>query len=163
MSFHSNAHTGFDFYQNAEALSKQERRGLILCLLYMFEAHDYEISFQDLRYSYNIDFGIIIDLSDDLVGIVESIVERRCELDEKIKQYLKKWELDRLSTLVKLILRFGIYELEEELLDRAIIVNEAVELAKGYAEVDGYRIVNGILDSYKIDKDQNQEDFYLEI
>lgn len=163
MSFHNDEHTGFDLYQNAETLNKYERRGLILCLLYMIDAHDYEISFQDARYSYNIDFGIIIDLSDDLVTTVENILEQRDELDEKIKQYLQKWDLDRISTLVKLILRYGIYELEAKKLDRAIIVNEAVELAKGYAEADGYRIVNGILDSYKNEENKDETDPFVEV
>jgi N utilization substance protein B len=69
--------------------------------------------------------------------------------------YLANWRVDRVSVCTKLILLFGIWELKNTDTDTRIVINEAIELAKCFAEEDSYRFVNGILDS--ISKDLRKE------
>jgi N utilization substance protein B len=135
-------------YKNANTLSLSHRRGLVLHLLYALESNDYEYTVSDLIYSYNIDFGIIIDADDPIISFIEDLIKMNNHLDSELKKYLENWQLERISILVKLILRYGLFELIEKKSDSKLIIYEAVELAKGYAEEGSYRIVNGVLDAY---------------
>ena len=135
-------------YCNANTLSLSHRRGLVLHLLYALEINDYEYSINDLIYYYNIDFGIIINADDSIVSLLEDIIKNNTILDLELKKFLENWQLERISMLVKLILRYGLFELKEQKSDSKLIIYEAVELAKGYAEEGSYRIVNGVLDAF---------------
>jgi transcription antitermination protein NusB len=45
------------------------------------------------------------------------------------------------------ILRMGIYELSQRLdIHYRVIINEALELAKKFGSIEGYKFVNGVLD-----------------
>lgn len=72
------------------------------------------------------------------------------EIDEIIKSYLKKnWSLARIATADRNILRLAVYEMKfaEDKNPSAVIINEAVELAKKYGTDESGRFVNGILDA----------------
>jgi N utilization substance protein B len=58
------------------------------------------------------------------------------------------WSLDRLAAVDRAILRIGAYELFEAL-DRsqALVINEAVVLARRFGTDDSPRFVNGVLSS----------------
>lgn len=135
-------------YYNANEMSLSDRRSLTLHLLYAMEMNDYEISIAELIYYYNIDFFIIIEPEDPIINLVENIIKKKNEIDLELKNFLENWQISRISILVKLILRYGLFELQEQKNDSKLIIYEAVELAKGYAEENSYRIVNGVLDSY---------------
>lgn len=75
------------------------------------------------------------------------------KLQTLINQELQRQE--QVSMVVKLILRFGIWELNNTDIDKSIIINEAIELTKCFAEKDAYRFVNGILD--RIAKNQSEK------
>jgi N utilization substance protein B len=135
-------------YYNANEFSLSDRRCLVLHLLYAMEMNDYEMSLAEVIYYYNIDFFIIIEPEDPIVNLVESIIKKNNEIDLELKNFLENWQISRISVLVKLILRYGIFELQEQKNDSKLIIYEAVELAKGYAEENSYRIINGVLDSY---------------
>jgi len=59
---------------------------------------------------------------------------------------LDKWRLERIGVCTHIILWIGLWELMHTDTDSKIIINEAIELAKCFAEKDAYRFVNGILD-----------------
>ncbi len=68
-----------------------------------------------------------------------------------ISSHLKKnWSLDQLNKVDKNILRLAIAEFKfpaaDEKPDCAIVINEAVKLAKTYGGDRSYRFINGILD-----------------
>ena len=63
-----------------------------------------------------------------------------------IKPVLANRRIDRLGCVTLLILRMGLWELLYTKTPVNIVINEAVELAKSFAEKDSYRFVNGILD-----------------
>ncbi|MEA2081982.1 MAG: transcription antitermination factor NusB [Elusimicrobiota bacterium] len=65
--------------------------------------------------------------------------------DEIISRYSKNWELDRIASVDKLILRMGISEIKKMKVDKRIAINEAVELAKTYSTEKSPAFINGIL------------------
>ncbi|GMT43927.1 MAG: N utilization substance protein B [bacterium] len=77
---------------------------------------------------------------------VREIQQNKDEIDEKIKKFLKGWDFSELNIIEKEILRIGAYELINNLNDRAVIINEAVRLAKIYADPKAASLINGVLD-----------------
>jgi transcription antitermination protein NusB len=75
---------------------------------------------------------------------------RQAELDEAIAAAATNWRLDRIATVDRTILRLGAYELAAEReTPSAVILDEAVELAKRFGEADSPAFVNGVLDAIR--------------
>ena len=78
--------------------------------------------------------------------VVLGIAEKKEELDEKIKTYLKGWTMDRISKTDLAILRLAVYEmLYREDIPCKVSINEAVELAKAFCEETSPSFINGVL------------------
>ena len=71
------------------------------------------------------------------------------EYSAKINNHLHEWSFDRLGYVEQAILLLAASELETGDLDRAIIVNEAIELTKKYCDDAAYKLINGVLDKYE--------------
>lgn len=83
------------------------------------------------------------ELTQQLVAGVEHHGRR---IDDLISSHAKGWTLQRMPTLDRNILRIGTFEL----LGRpdvpiAVVIDEAVELAKRFSTDDSGRFVNGVL------------------
>lgn len=81
------------------------------------------------------------------------------EIDACISKCAANWELDRMATIDRNILRFACFEL---LFDKEIppkvSINEAIEMAKKYGDKDSGKFVNGILDKIsKVNKDKKKD------
>ena len=71
-------------------------------------------------------------------------------LDEEITRSSKNWRFDRIAAIDKNILRLAVYELlREPGTPSSVVIDEAVELAKRFSEVDSPPFVNGVLDAIK--------------
>jgi len=68
-------------------------------------------------------------------------------IDEEIRKHLKEWDYDAIGKVEKAILRLGAYEILVAKTDKAIIINEAVELAKELADDKSPKFINGVLDA----------------
>ena len=78
--------------------------------------------------------------------IVRGVCEHREELDAEIGRRALHWETGRISRLAISVLRMAFYEvLWVPDTDRAVIANEAVELAKKYDTKESAVFINGIL------------------
>lgn len=78
--------------------------------------------------------------------LVLGVSEHRDEIDALLTKFSQRWAIDRMPAVDRAVLRLGCYELgwQPELSD-AVVVNEAVELAKEYSTDDSPRFVNGML------------------
>lgn len=127
-------------------LSAREKRSLMFHFLYAAEAFDYQCSTESIVDTFNRGFNLNVPLNSDIVATAHAIIEQRDILDEYYKPLLSNWRFDRLGVCTKLILRFAVWELNNTDTSTTIIINEAVELAKCFAEHDAYKFINGILD-----------------
>ncbi|HVT62092.1 MAG TPA: transcription antitermination factor NusB [Legionellaceae bacterium] len=127
-------------------LSKREKRSLIFHILYAAEAFDYQCSLESIVDNFNRGFGLDIPLDSDVFSDAQAIITNRNNLDEECKPLLSNWRFERLGMCTKLILRYALWELQATDTNPTIVINEAVELAKCFAEKDAYKFVNGILD-----------------
>jgi N utilization substance protein B len=78
--------------------------------------------------------------------LVLGTLENEAEADALIAPLLEGWTLDRLPTIDRIVLRMGVFELRHRTeVDAAVVINEAVELAKKFSTEDSGRYVNGVL------------------
>ena len=80
-----------------------------------------------------------LKLFNGTVGNIEKI-------DEEIKLYLTQGTLEDLGSVEKSILRLAVYEILFENLQKAIVINEAIELSKKYSDEKVSKMINGVLD-----------------
>lgn len=135
-------------------LSQREKRALIFHILYAAEISD--IPLQTTIDNLNRGFDFDMPLDSPEVMVAEAVIENRSELDKKYIPFLSNWRLERIGLCTKLILRYAIWEIYNTQVEHKIVINEAVELAKCFAEKDAYKFINGILDEAakrKIEKD----------
>lgn len=128
------------------SLSQREKRALIFHILYAAEASDYQESLQASIDNINRGFEFDMPLDAPELAISESIINQRADLDAKYIPFLSNWRLERIGLCTKLILRYAIWEIYNTDTEHKIVINEAVELAKCFAEKDAYKFINGILD-----------------
>jgi N utilization substance protein B len=70
-------------------------------------------------------------------------------LDELIAKKAEHWRLDRMPTVDRNILRLAIYEMKDEGTPPAVVIDEALELARRYSEEEAIPFINGVLDSIR--------------
>jgi len=85
--------------------------------------------------------------------LFDGTVENLAMIDEEIKKHLNEWDYDSIGKVEKAILRLGAYEILVVKTDRAIIINEAVELAKELADEKAPKFINGVLDAIGKEED----------
>jgi N utilization substance protein B len=83
---------------------------------------------------------------DHAVRLVEGAVEQQERIDALIEAHASGWSLDRLPDVDRAILRMAVYELlwVDDVPD-AVVIDEAVELAKALSTDDSPAYVNGVL------------------
>ncbi len=81
------------------------------------------------------------------MSLYNGVLKHLEEIDKQIRDHLKDWDFERLDHVDKSIMRLGTYELLHTDLDRAVIINEAVELAKELGSDQSPKFVNGVLDA----------------
>jgi N utilization substance protein B len=80
--------------------------------------------------------------------LVLGTLEHVAESDALIAPLLEGWTLERLPLLDRIVLRMSVYELRfHKETPPAVVINEAVELAKKFSTEDSGRFVNGVLAS----------------
>jgi N utilization substance protein B len=78
---------------------------------------------------------------------VQGIAHAGEAVDARIRAASKNWRLERMTRVDRNILRMGAWELEHRIeVPRAVIIDEAVELAKRYGTDESGAFVNGVLD-----------------
>ncbi|MDP8290446.1 MAG: transcription antitermination factor NusB [Candidatus Susulua stagnicola] len=131
---------------------RSKARAVALSLLYQIEILkiDFHQALQDYSKNYSQKQEVISFFS----LLVEGVVVNMTAIDSLIKKHAKNWGIKRMAAIDRNILRIGCFELIfSEAIPPKVAINEAIELAKCYGDIDSPRFVNGILDKiYKIEK-----------
>jgi N utilization substance protein B len=80
-------------------------------------------------------------------ALFHGTIEHLARLDEQIQAHLKSWDYEGIGKVEKAIMRLGAYEILIAKTDKAIIINECVELAKELADENAPKFINGVLDA----------------
>jgi N utilization substance protein B len=82
--------------------------------------------------------------------LVNGIVSDQEKIDNIIQQVSEHWRISRMAIVDRNILRMAVFELlNEKNIAPAIIINEAIEIAKKYSGDEAATFVNGILDAIR--------------
>ncbi len=88
-----------------------------------------------------------ISVPDELTTVlVQGVEQHLAELDAAISAHAKGWTLQRMPAIDRNVLRVGAFELlGRREVPVAVVLDEAVELAKRFSTDDSGRFVNGVL------------------
>jgi N utilization substance protein B len=83
----------------------------------------------------------------DFVGNLVAGVTKHAEaLDLKLQPIAPEWPIDQIARMDRLVLRMGLYELENDIdVPPKVVINEAVELAKAFGGENSSKFINGVL------------------
>jgi len=83
-------------------------------------------------------------------GLLRGWMARHEEVDNFIRQNAHNYEFGRLSAVDRNILRLGCYELLDcPEVPPAVVINEAIEIAKKFSTSESGKFVNGVLDNIR--------------
>ena len=139
--------------------TRSQVRSLVFHLIYAMEENGYDVPLALVIDGINKGYDQHIPVDSEIAHAALEVVDRRRDLDIVIQEFLEHWRLERLGLCTRLILRLGTWELLATDTAISIIINEAVELAKDFAEKDSYKFINGILDKIAARRDELSSKF----
>ena len=78
--------------------------------------------------------------------LVEGVQDRRTEIDELLATHARGWTLERMPVIDRTVLEIATYELlARPEVHTAVVIDDAVSLAKRFSTDDSGRFVNGML------------------
>ncbi len=84
--------------------------------------------------------------------LVNGVISDQAKIDNIIQKVSEHWRISRMALVDRNILRMAVFELlYEEKIAPAIVINEAIEIAKKYSGEEAATFVNGILDAVRKD------------
>ena len=124
--------------KSSKALSPTRSRDKVLQTLY-----ELELSGEDLK-------DVLKNHSSEKSNvfyndILKGVLDNQENIDEIIKNNLDR-PIQQLDVIEKNALRIGLFELMNKELDAAIVINESIRMTKKYGAVEGYKLVNAVLD-----------------
>jgi len=92
-------------------------------------------------------------------GVVAGVVKEQVTLDPLIHDTLPEdWPLSRIDTLLRSIMRCGVFELSTRKdVPSRVVISEYLDVAKAFFDEDEPKLVNGVLD--RLARDLRPEEF----
>ncbi len=140
--------------QNRQKLRRQARLSAVQALYQMeisgISVKDVTREFQDHRFGYDGEPGMITVDEDYFEDIVRGVVQNQMQIDQDIAKHLSaKWSLKRLDMTLRAIMRAASYELTwRPDVPALVIIDEYVSLATDFFEQSEPAFVNAALDRY---------------
>lgn len=88
------------------------------------------------------------DIQNYAKDLIRGVGANKSAIDALIQRHSAHWKLDRMATIDRNLLRIAIYEMKfaSSPLTPAIVINEALEIAKVYGGTESSSFINGLLD-----------------
>jgi len=92
------------------------------------------------------------NVDDDVRGFAEDLFRLACdravEINSLIEKHTQHWRMDRMAAVDRNILREAVAEfLGYPETPKAVIINEALEIARRFSSPESVQFINGVLDS----------------
>ncbi len=122
-------------------------REVALKILYQWDVLGYiddEIN-EIKKNSFEIFKGLRKDEKMFVENLVDEVVKNKSRIDKTIKENLIGWKLTRLNPIERNLMRMALVECINPK-EKAVIIDDAVRIAKKYSDQDSYKIINAVLD-----------------
>ena len=127
---------------------RTQARELALQLLYQLDLRGEEVVPDLLEHLASVPDAEVRDFARELL---QGYRERAQEIDRRIEEVARNWQLRRMAVIDRNILRLATYELlHRDDVPPLVAINEAIELAKKYSTKNSGPFVNGILDNLRL-------------
>jgi transcription antitermination protein NusB len=125
------------------------RKSRELCLQMLFQADLGKQPVDEVRRTFWLGRGEVErevkGFADDLFRIAN---DRAPEIDKRIEEHADNWRMDRMAAVDRNVLRAAVAELLGfPGTPRAVIINEAIEIARKFSSPESVNFINGVLDS----------------
>ena len=92
------------------------------------------------------------EVDDEVKGFAEDLfrvaMDRTGEIDKLIEGHADHWRMERMAAVDRNILRCSVAEfLGYPTTPRAVVINEAIEIARKFSSPESVQFINGVLDS----------------
>ncbi|HEY5163936.1 MAG TPA: transcription antitermination factor NusB [Terriglobales bacterium] len=92
------------------------------------------------------------DIEDDVRGFADDLFriaqERNQDIDRMIEAHAEHWRMDRMAAVDRNLLREAVAEfLAYPATPKAVVINEALEIARKFSSPESVTFINGVLDS----------------
>lgn len=93
-------------------------------------------------------YSEVMQDKDFVEHLIRGVLETTDKLDDFIQPLAPDWPLNQIARIDRVILRIGVWELQNSSeVPVKVVINEAVELAKGFGADNSSKFVNGVLGS----------------
>lgn len=91
-------------------------------------------------------------VTDEAKGFAEELfrvaMDRSAEVDALIERHAQHWRMDRMAAVDRNVLRGAVAEMIAfPATPRAVVINEALEIARRFSSPEAVQFINGVLDS----------------
>lgn len=124
--------------------TRHQVRQSVISLLYALEMNEKNENFIDEFLNQK---KIRNEQKNFTLSLYEGIIKNLDDIDKNLNPYLNENEIEKLGHIERAILRLGAYELLFTDTPNAIVINEAIELAKELANDNSPKFINGVLDT----------------
>ncbi|ECO3413843.1 transcription antitermination factor NusB [Campylobacter coli] len=124
--------------------TRHQVRQSVISLLYVLEMNEKNENFID---EFLNEKKIRNEQKNFTLSLYEGIIKNLDDIDKNLNPYLNENEIEKLGHIERAILRLGAYELLFTDTPNAIVINEAIELAKELANDNSPKFINGVLDT----------------
>ena len=127
--------------------SRRRARELALQLLYQHEVtaappEQMQVDFEEWR-------GATEGIREFADLLLRGTLAHLDEIDAVLERQTAHWRLERLAAVDRNILRLALYELLYQTdTPHAVVIDEAIEIAKKYGAEESARFINGVLDGF---------------
>lgn len=81
--------------------------------------------------------------------IVRAFWSRRADVDRRLSEVSPNWDIGRMSPVERNVMRVAVVEWLIGKIPPKVALNEALEIAREYADENAVRFVNGVLDEVR--------------
>jgi transcription antitermination protein NusB len=81
--------------------------------------------------------------------LLRGVVDELSGVDERITRNASNWRMDRMPVVDRNVLRIAVYEMLRTETPPAVIIDEALELARRFSGEESVHFVNGVLDAVR--------------
>ncbi len=91
-------------------------------------------------------------------GLLRGTLDALDRIDPLIESAADNWRLSRMAVIDRLVLRLAVYELLAGETPPAVVIDEAIELARTFSDEPSPRFVNGVLDAVRLRLDGDRRE-----
>jgi len=125
------------------------RKSRELALQMLFQADMGKQAAPDVRRTFWAERNTV---AEDVRGFAEDLfrvaIDRAPEIDQMIERHAQHWRMDRMAAVDRNIIRAAVAEfMGYPATPKAVIINEALEIARKFSSPESLQFINGVLDS----------------